>query len=146
MSTSLPSSVSLTKGRLLTLLFLFAFLGMYLWGIQLAYDKAINGWTKALLFSLIIFGGGLSWDVLKEIARLPDRRMAAFAISMRQTLVWMLVYAAGFVVGVLVLGPWAGIATAGLVFYWLLTAWALYKFFVSFDGAVNSALAKNDAT
>jgi hypothetical protein len=119
---------------------------MYLWGIQLAYDKATSGWAKALLFSLIIFGGGLSWDVLKEIARLPNERMATFAISMRQTLVWLFVYVAGFVVGVLVLGPWAGIATAGLVFYWLLTAWALFKFFVSFDRAVNSALAKNDAT
>lgn len=146
MSTPLLSSVSLTKGRLVTLLFLFAFLGMYLWGIQLAYDKATKGWTKALLFSLIIFGGGLSWDVLKEIARLPDERMAAFSTSMLRTLVWMFLYAAAFVVSFLVIGPWAGIATAGLVFYWLVSAWALFRFFVNFEKAVNSVLAKHDVT
>lgn len=145
MVTPTPSTVSLTKGRLLTLLFLFAFLGMYLWGIQLAYDKASNGWTRALLFSLIIFGGGLSWDVLKEIARLPDKRMANFAIAMRQTIVWMFFYALGFVVGILVLGPLAGIATIGVMFYWLFSAWALYKFFVSFDKALSSVFATQDA-
>ena len=136
----------MTSGRLLTLLFLFACLGIYLWGIQLAYEKATYGWIKALLFSLIIFGGGLSWDVLKEIARLPDERMAVFATSMRHSLLWMIVYIVGFGLGVLVLGPWSGIATAGLVFYWIFAAWALYRFFVNFDRAINSAVGTNSTT
>ena len=145
MSDHPESRVSLSVGRALTVLFLFAFLGMYLWGIQLAYDNARLGITRALLFSLIIFGGGLSWDVLKEIARLPDERMKVFAEAMRKTLLWMFIYATCFVIGFKVLGEWAGLQTIGVLVYWLVSAWALYRFFFNFERAANAALIKSAA-
>jgi len=141
-----PSQVGLTVSRVLTLLFLFMFIGMYLWGIQLAYDKASDGWARALLFSLIIFGGGFSWDVLKVIATLPDQRMEIFASAMWKTLGWMFLYATAFLLGSMVLGPLAGFATIGVIFYWLVSAFALYKFFVSFDRVVSTVLSNKDDT
>jgi hypothetical protein len=143
MSTQSKTQITLSLTRALSLFFLFIFLGLYLWAVQLAYDRATYGLVKALLFSLIVFGGGLSWDVLKEIARLPDHRMNFFARSMRNALIWMLLYIAFFIIGFQVLGAWAGIATIGVLFYWLFSAWALYKCFVDFERAMKSALPEN---
>jgi len=143
MTIDTTSKITLSLTRILLLLFLFAFLGMYLWGVQLAYDKASQGWAKALLFSLVIFGGGLSWDILKEIARLPDLRMDSFAKAMWLALFWMLLYATFFVIGFNVLGEWAGVATIGVLLYWLITAYALIRFFTTFEQAIKIVLPEN---
>lgn len=131
---------TLSFKRILSVAALFCFLGFYLWGFQIAYDNTKYGWMRALLFSLIIFGGGMSWDFLKEIARLPDQRLNKFVSSANKGVGTMILYFLLFTIGYLVLKEWAGIATIGVGFYFIGSLVSLYFCFIYFEEAVNAVM------
>ncbi|MFI8737244.1 hypothetical protein ACIGKM_15145 [Ectopseudomonas toyotomiensis] len=57
------------------ILFIFS---LYVWLLQINYDKSIAGYKKALFFSLIIFGAGFSYDYAKKILFLKQETFRKF--------------------------------------------------------------------
>ncbi len=82
----------------------------------------------------------MSWDFLKEIARLPDQRLNKFVSSANKGVGTMILYFLLFTIGYLVLKEWAGIATIGVGFYFIGSLVSLYFCFIYFEEAVNAVM------
>jgi hypothetical protein len=68
-------------------LFIFS---LYVWLLQLNYDKSITGYKKALFFSLIIFGAGFSYDCAKRILFLKQEIFRKFGENLLESIVQIL--------------------------------------------------------
>lgn len=89
---------------------------------------------------MLIFGGGLSYDILKHIIKLPDARLRVFLLEFGKTLAFMLAYAALFVLFFLLLGPWAGWQTTFVLIVGFLSVAAGVKALSSFSSAMDAAI------
>jgi hypothetical protein len=59
----------------LTVFFVFS---LYIWVFQLTLEHTNNGLIKASLFAVIIFSGGVSYDIAKHLIFLDGQRFSKF--------------------------------------------------------------------
>ncbi|KAF1067571.1 MAG: hypothetical protein GAK45_01625 [Pseudomonas citronellolis] len=73
---------------------LFLLFSAYVWLVQLNLEQLDNsgasGYWKALLFALVIFGGGFAYDCAKAIALLPRPAFERFIEALFESLVHLL--------------------------------------------------------
>jgi len=128
---------SLTKRIGITIL-IFAILSTYLYVIQNAYEhEESSKLLKPFLFSMVILGGSLSWDITKHIFSLPVKNLEKFVSELKKTAFYIVIYVVFFSVS---FGVWGGWATIFIVFYVLISFVGLIAGINSFTRAVEAAL------
>jgi hypothetical protein len=129
--------------RLLIVCAISLLLGLFLFGIQVAIErKEIAGWQKFLFFVLLVYGSGLSWDIVKKIATLPETRHRPFSKYLLSAFSWLFAYWVLGIIFMALIGPFASIATilSGFIFVGALLAggralWQLNSALEVFAGA-----------
>ena len=115
-------------------------LGVYVFGVQLAYESPTNGhFTKALLFMVLILRSGLSWDILKFVLEQSDASLKAFFWAFLPTLAHMFWYSGLLAAGYLLLGKHAGELSTVTIVYAAVSLPKLYDELISFSNAATTS-------
>ena len=137
-------------GRTASLFGLYLFFGTYIFGVQVMYDQVTKsaelahtfrlGVLRIFLFTLVVFGAGLAWDVMKHMAYLSYPKLKVFNVGMSECLAYLAGYIALGSCAWLVMGPLAGPLTIGVLIYAGSSIYFLYTAITVFDDAVKSTL------
>jgi len=98
--------------RAAALVSVFLLLALYLYLIQISYEKSLErSFSRALYFAATIFGAGLIWDVSKHIAQLPIGNLVAFLKNVICSIFFMFSHYVYMGITYLLTSTWAGIPT-----------------------------------
>jgi uncharacterized membrane protein len=73
--------------RIAVSLILFVIAGLYVYGIQLKYDKEKSELTKTITYLFLILGAGLTYDCLKAAIFLEEAKIFSFARSLAKSII-----------------------------------------------------------
>ena len=127
--------------RVTAFIIVFAILVLYLYGIQLAYEvPKQHPLAKAALFSGVVMGSGLCWDVTKHVAKLKSNQLRRFLTTLGKTFLFTTLYVVLLTIAYLLLGPWAGPQTIASPIIAILSIFFCVKANLAFGEAIDAAL------